>query len=152
MGVSDGNDRKRRRNLWKAAGPDMIPPKLCPKAISQYPLIRNTRQNPLVDEVRSHLCYLGWKIEHLSYRGLFRCTSPDGKLYISLRQVCHDLISLSNGEISSEISSQDEEKKPLLASQGNEIASSESSPDDDDDQQVSGSSSDETDSHSETEY
>ncbi|KAK1554974.1 hypothetical protein Q3G72_019884 [Acer saccharum] len=152
MGVSDGNNRKRRRNLWKAAGPDMIPPKLCPKAISQYPLIRNTRQNPLVDDVRSHLCYLGWKIEHLSYRGLFRYTSPDGNLYISLRQVCHDLISSSNGEISSEISSQDEEKKPLLASQGNEIASSESSPDDDNDQQVSGSSSDETDSHSETEY
>ncbi|KAK2660137.1 hypothetical protein Ddye_006670 [Dipteronia dyeriana] len=154
MGVSDGNIRKRRRDLWKAAGPDMIPPKLCPKAIAQYPFIRNTRQNPLVDDVRSHLCYLGWKIEHLSYKGLFRYTSPDGNLSVSLRQVCKDLISSSNGEISSEISSQDAEKKLLLASQGNENAASKSSPDDDDDddQQVSGSSSDESDSASETEY
>ncbi|KAK3231228.1 hypothetical protein Dsin_003109 [Dipteronia sinensis] len=152
MGVSDGNRRKRRRDLWKAAGPDMISPKLCPKAIAQYPFIRNTRQNPLVDDVRSHLCYLGWKIEHLSYKGLFRYTSPDGNLYVSLRRVCHDLISSSNGEINSEISSQDDEKKPLLASQGNENAPSETSPADDDNQQVPGTCSDETDSASETEY
>ncbi|KAL5844702.1 hypothetical protein ACOSQ4_010660 [Xanthoceras sorbifolium] len=147
MGISDDDTRRKRKighkkeenSMWKAAGPDVIPePKLCPKAIAEYPSIRNTRHHPLVDAVRGHLSYLGWRIEYLRFKGLFRYISPEGKLYVSLRQICQDLGS-STGEIGAEIS-QDDQKKPLLPSQGNSTGTGSSSPDY---QEVSGSSPEE---------
>ncbi|GAV56575.1 PHD domain-containing protein, partial [Cephalotus follicularis] len=79
---------------WSKAGPEIIGgAKCCPNAIISYRF--KNPHDPLVVDIRKHLSYLGWKIEYTKSKGmgalLFRYTSPAGKRYNSLVQLCQDM-------------------------------------------------------------
>ncbi|GKV26223.1 hypothetical protein SLEP1_g35566 [Rubroshorea leprosula] len=79
-----------KTHSWLPAGPDIVPKaKSHPEAILKY--VQKPRST-LVQEVRMHLKYQRWRIEfmHDGCKNRFRYTSPEGKQYFSLRQVCAD--------------------------------------------------------------
>ncbi|XP_040991893.1 uncharacterized protein LOC121238885 isoform X1 [Juglans microcarpa x Juglans regia] len=96
----------RKTKYWLPAGPDLVPgAAFCPIAVTDYAhLSMNNRKpgNSLTTNVRKHLSYLGWKIEFMRDGGInrLRYTSPDGKCYYSLRQVCDDMRESSTEMIS----------------------------------------------------
>ncbi|XP_022947678.1 uncharacterized protein LOC111451473 isoform X1 [Cucurbita moschata] len=62
---------------------------LYPDAVSEYSLLnREKPTQALLENARKHLLYLGWKIECRTDKPIFRYTSPNGKCFYSLRQVC----------------------------------------------------------------
>ncbi|KAF3453971.1 hypothetical protein FNV43_RR04413 [Rhamnella rubrinervis] len=72
----------------------------CPGAIDEYYAHycngkpRNfKRKNSVMTDAKKHLLYLGWKIERMKDKGVLRqrYTSPEGKCYYSLCQVCKHL-------------------------------------------------------------
>ena len=86
----------------------------CFDAIIEYALISSGKSRPsnpltenvgnplkkLTEKVRKHLSYLGWEIEFMNKDApRFRYTSPEGKTYLSLRQVCQDLHQLAVGKL-----------------------------------------------------
>ncbi|XP_065847829.1 increased DNA methylation 1-like [Euphorbia lathyris] len=100
-----------KKNSWLPAGSDMVPAaEFCPDAIIKY-LQRGKKDEVSVIDVRQHLLHLHWKIEYSKQeRTRLRYTSPDGKVYYSLRQVC--LILSEHTEKNSSIT-QDENGGPL---------------------------------------
>ncbi|KAF3454904.1 hypothetical protein FNV43_RR05352 [Rhamnella rubrinervis] len=72
----------------------------CPGAIDEYYAHycngkpRNFKcKNSVMTDAKKHLLYLGWKIERMKDKGVLRqrYTSPEGKCYYSLCQVCKHL-------------------------------------------------------------
>ncbi|XP_010032985.2 uncharacterized protein LOC104422373 isoform X1 [Eucalyptus grandis] len=105
--ATDSNGRKCETSR-QLAGRDMTSQaECCPYAITKYAsnISRNDR-NSLKADVREHLSLLGWKIEFL--RGInhprYKYTSPNGKCYYSLLEVCQDLRKV-NGRIRIRVSS-----------------------------------------------
>ncbi|XP_065876876.1 uncharacterized protein [Euphorbia lathyris] len=97
-----------KKNGWLPVGSDMVPEaKFCPDAIIKY-LQRGNKHGISAIDVRKHLLHLNWKIEYSKQR--FSYTSPDGKMYYSLRLVC--LILSEHMEKNSSIT-QDENGCPL---------------------------------------
>ena len=105
------NPLTKRNNDWERVD-NMIDyrEESCFDAIIEYALISSGKSrtsspltenvgNPLknlTEKVRKHLSYLGWEIEFMNKdASRFRYTSPEGKTYLSLRQVCQDLHQLA---------------------------------------------------------
>ncbi|KAJ6409317.1 hypothetical protein OIU84_008918 [Salix udensis] len=89
------------QSSWLGAGPDIVPgPEFCPDAIIKYAQMGNKKpRGTLIKDVRKHLAHQRWKIELMKDKGRsrLRYTSPVGKLYHSLRQVCLDFCESDNG-------------------------------------------------------
>ncbi|PKI50009.1 hypothetical protein CRG98_029596 [Punica granatum] len=82
---------------WRPVGPDMVPGAgPCPNAITLYTGGKGTKYNhSLVEDVRKHLLYLGWKVEFRVDKGdilKFCYISPGGKCYHSVVKVCLDIL------------------------------------------------------------
>ncbi|XP_019054186.1 PREDICTED: uncharacterized protein LOC104602702 [Nelumbo nucifera] len=84
-------------SIWLPVVPDLIPGAgYFPDAIAKYS--RNpknrSKQTGTNREAKMHLLYLGWKVEYKKYKKMyrFRFTSPEGKPYLSLIQVCQALM------------------------------------------------------------
>ncbi len=87
---------RRKTANWLPVGPDILPgAAFCPEAITEYENRNMNNKRPknyisVAKNLRKHLSYLGWKID--SWRDgrtlRLRYTSPDGKCYYSLCQVC----------------------------------------------------------------
>ncbi|CAK7347426.1 unnamed protein product [Dovyalis caffra] len=96
----------KKTEHWKAVGKDIVlESKYCPEAVTQYAA---KPQKILVNDVRNHLAYLGWKIESSREGGnlRFRYTSPDDakRSYLSLHKVCSDLrAAMYNEEINVQV-------------------------------------------------
>ncbi|XP_038900524.1 uncharacterized protein LOC120087720 isoform X2 [Benincasa hispida] len=61
----------------------------CPDAVIEYSRLGKEKPSQaLLENVKKHLLYLGWKIECRNDRPIFRYTSPNGKCFCSLLQVC----------------------------------------------------------------
>ena len=116
------NPLTKRNNDWERVD-NMIDYRAesCFDAIIEYALISSGNSRPsnpltenvgnplkkLTEKVRKHLSYLGWEIEFMNKdASRFRYTSPEGKTYLSLRQVYQDLHQLAV-EIYSPISPDD---------------------------------------------
>ncbi|KAI3434271.1 uncharacterized protein J3R85_006737 [Psidium guajava] len=114
--AKDSNGRKCETS-WLLVDRDMTSQaERCQDAITKYAsnISRNDR-NSLKAYVREHLSFLGWKIEFS--RGLrYKYTSPNGKCYYSLIEVCQYLRKV-NGRIRIQISSGN--NKCLVASGDN---------------------------------
>ncbi|KAK9279179.1 hypothetical protein L1049_012857 [Liquidambar formosana] len=68
----------------------------CPGAITEYALSKMANKRPgetLTKNVRKHLSFLRWEIKCKRYKDTIRMryTSPEGKIYYSLYQLCQDL-------------------------------------------------------------
>lgn len=62
---------------------------LRPDAVTGYSFLGNEKPSQAwLENARMHLLYIGWKIECRKDKAVFRYTSPDGKCFYSLRQVC----------------------------------------------------------------
>ncbi|KAJ8769778.1 hypothetical protein K2173_007638 [Erythroxylum novogranatense] len=96
---SDCNNLTRRysspvcsKTPWLPAGPDLVPgPEFCPEAVVKYTQrSKGICRESLKIDVRKHLLYQKWKISFMRDKSSVRLryTSPDGKHYFSLRQVC----------------------------------------------------------------
>ncbi|CAK7330553.1 unnamed protein product [Dovyalis caffra] len=89
---------------WLPAGSDIVPgPEFCPDAIIKYAQMGDERpRSTLINDVRKHLLHQKWKIEFMRDKGMprLRYTSPDGKLYYSLRQVCLNFSETDRGILS----------------------------------------------------
>ncbi|KAJ6716322.1 FINGER TRANSCRIPTION FACTOR putative-RELATED [Salix koriyanagi] len=89
------------QSSWLGAGPDIVPgSEFCPDAIIKYAQMGNKKpRGTLIKDVRNHLVHQRWKIELMKGKGKsrLRYTSPVGKLYHSLRQVCLDFCDSDNG-------------------------------------------------------
>ncbi|XP_030524326.1 uncharacterized protein LOC115736661 [Rhodamnia argentea] len=123
QGHSEANEKatdstgQKCETSWQLVGRDKnSQSQCCPDAIAKYASnISRNDQNSLKADVREHLSLLGWKIEFL--RGpRYKYTSPDGKCYHSLIEVCQDLRKV-NGRIRIQISSGN--NKSLVASGDN---------------------------------
>ncbi|KAM3739421.1 hypothetical protein ACB098_08G023000 [Castanea mollissima] len=98
---------RRKTANWLPVGSDILPgAAFYPDAVTDYALGSTNSgisRNSLISNLRQHLSYLGWKIE--SWRDgntlRLRYTSPDGKFYYSLRQVCQYMIGFTTEMISS---------------------------------------------------
>ncbi|KAG2669946.1 hypothetical protein I3760_14G059900 [Carya illinoinensis] len=96
----------RKRN-WLPVGPNVLPEAaFCPHAVAEYALLRMKHKKPgnsLATDVRKHLSYLGWKIDSVRYKGenRLRYTSPIGRCYYSLLQICQEMRGSSTETISS---------------------------------------------------
>ncbi|KAL9371293.1 hypothetical protein Peur_036433 [Populus x canadensis] len=92
------------QSSWLCAGSDIVPgPEFCPDAIIKYAKMGNKKPTgTLIKDVRKHLLHQRWKIESMKDKGTsrLRYTSPDGKLYHSLRQVCLDFCGDDRGILS----------------------------------------------------
>ncbi|XP_059626943.1 uncharacterized protein LOC132269703, partial [Cornus florida] len=83
--------------MWLPAGDDLVAgTEYCPDTVAEYNLLSNSNTRPstaLIQRVRKHLAYLGWKIKFRREKGIqrLRYTSPDGKCYYSLRKLCQEL-------------------------------------------------------------
>ncbi|KAF9675679.1 hypothetical protein SADUNF_Sadunf09G0057400 [Salix dunnii] len=92
------------QSSWLCAGPDIVPgPDFCPDAIIKYAQMGNKKpRGTLIKDVRKHLLHQRWKIEFMKDKGKsrLRYTSPVGKSYHSLRQVCLDFCQSDNGILS----------------------------------------------------
>jgi len=92
------------QSSWLCAGSDIVPgPEFCPDAIIKYAKMGNKKPTgTLIKDVRKHLLHQRWKIESMKDKGTsrLRYTSPDGKLYHSLRQVCLDFCGTDRGILS----------------------------------------------------
>ncbi|XP_030447538.2 uncharacterized protein LOC115670415 isoform X1 [Syzygium oleosum] len=119
--ATDSNERKCQTS-WQLVGRDMTSQaECCPYAIMKYASnISWNDRNSLKADVREHLSFLGWKIEFLKSINFprYKYTSPDGKCYYSLIEVCQDLRKV-NGRIRIRISS--DNNKSLVASGDNLI-------------------------------
>ncbi|XP_065855255.1 increased DNA methylation 1-like [Euphorbia lathyris] len=86
--------RKYKKSSWLRVGPDMVPgPEFCPDAVIRYLALGRgdkKHQESVAVDVRKHILHLHWKLDYIRQQGRIklRYTSPDGKLYYSLRQVC----------------------------------------------------------------
>ena len=101
----NGNS-KCLKAIWLPAGPDILPGAVfCPSAVTDYVMSMNKNRGKIsvTTNLRKHLSYLGWKIEfaRFSYGIRLRYTSPDGKCYYSLVQVCQGLRGSTTEMISS---------------------------------------------------
>ncbi|GAV66597.1 PHD domain-containing protein/Agenet domain-containing protein [Cephalotus follicularis] len=101
---------RRGAGIWLPAGPDIVPGgQFCPQAVNKY-MVKSNRQ--LQEDVRKHLIHLGWDIHYTidRDRGIrrLRYTSPLGKCYFSLHQVCLDLMEPTAEFLSS--NSQDDQR------------------------------------------
>ncbi|XP_031743821.1 uncharacterized protein LOC101206451 isoform X2 [Cucumis sativus] len=68
----------------------------CPDAVTKYSLLGKEKPTQaLVENVKKHLLYHGWKIECRKDKPTFKYTSPSGKCFYSLLQVCKILEELS---------------------------------------------------------
>ncbi|KAF5744495.1 hypothetical protein HS088_TW07G00067 [Tripterygium wilfordii] len=88
--------KNRRSQKWQSANLEIVhDAEFCPDAMAQYVRMGNKRGHPtLWEKIRKHLKYLGWNIEYKrDYRNNSRLcyTSPLGKAYYSLRQICLEL-------------------------------------------------------------
>ncbi|KAK4834670.1 hypothetical protein QYF36_026574 [Acer negundo] len=89
------------QETWKLADPDLFPPEYCPDAVSKYTASRPNAPNKLwrslFHNVRKHLVFLGWRIDFTASDDTpkFRYTSPDGELFMSLREACQKLDSVT---------------------------------------------------------
>lgn len=90
---------------WECLSATILPDAaLCPDAITEYSLLDKEKPTQaLLENARKHLLCLGWKIECRIDKPIFRYTSPDGKCFYSLRQVCK-LLEEPSTEISPSIS------------------------------------------------
>ncbi|KAL6341095.1 hypothetical protein AAG906_032210 [Vitis piasezkii] len=130
------NPSANRKNDWRRVDTDILHgAESCFDAIIEYALISSGKRKPpnsLTENVRKHLSYLGWKIEFMNKDvPRFRYTSPEGKTYLSLRQVCQDLRRPAAG-IDSPISQDDQRSLlspyddlafPLVKLQVNDLSS-----------------------------
>ncbi|XP_059429329.1 uncharacterized protein LOC132163159 [Corylus avellana] len=103
--MTNGNS-KFLKAIWLPAGPDILPGAVfCPSAVTDYVTSRNKKRGKIsvTTNLRKHLLYLGWKIDftRFSYGIRLRYTSPDGKCYYSLVQVCQGLRGSTTEMISS---------------------------------------------------
>ncbi|XP_034687735.1 uncharacterized protein LOC117916041 isoform X2 [Vitis riparia] len=85
-----------RKSGWTRFDADILHgTESCSNAIAEYALSSAGYRRPpnaLTENVRKLLSHLGWKIEFMNKdMPRFRYTSPQGKTYQSLRQVCLDL-------------------------------------------------------------
>jgi hypothetical protein len=98
---------KHRKNVnWLPAGPDILPKAaFCPHAVTDYVTSMSKKRaggSSVTTNLRKHLLYLGWKIDFVRNNGIrLRYTSPDGKWYYSLAQVCQGLRGSTTEMISS---------------------------------------------------
>uniref|UniRef100_A0A2N9HPP2 N-acetyltransferase domain-containing protein n=1 Tax=Fagus sylvatica TaxID=28930 RepID=A0A2N9HPP2_FAGSY len=109
---------RRKTANWLPVGPDILPgAAFCPEAITEYEnrTMNNKRLKNYISvakNLRKHLSYLGWKID--SWRDgrtlRLRYTSPDGKCYYSLCQVCQYM----RGSTTERISSITDKQRSLL--------------------------------------
>ncbi|KAK0583809.1 hypothetical protein LWI29_003372 [Acer saccharum] len=89
------------QETWKLADPDLFPPEYCPDSVTKYTASRPNAPNKLwrslFHNVRKHLVFLGWRIECTASDDTpkFRYTSPDGELFMSLREACQKLDSVT---------------------------------------------------------
>ncbi|XP_065880599.1 uncharacterized protein [Euphorbia lathyris] len=104
-----------KKNNWLPAGSDMVTgAEFCPDAITKYLQKKKKHEVSCIVDVRKHLLHLRWKIEYLKQEQTrLRYTSPDGKAYYALRQVC--LFLNDHGKRNSSIT-QDEKGGPLSCS------------------------------------
>ncbi|RAL42353.1 hypothetical protein DM860_012136 [Cuscuta australis] len=84
---------KRRKLWWNPVTPEAD---CCPDSIVEYlntPLSKRRISGELNMKVKKHLSYSGWAIESLRTQNgnRMRYVSPDGKIYMSLTQICHQL-------------------------------------------------------------
>ncbi|XP_023512267.1 uncharacterized protein LOC111777057 [Cucurbita pepo subsp. pepo] len=62
----------------------------CPDAVKEYSIWgKEKATQALAENARKHLLHLGWEIECRTDKPTFRYTSPDGKCFYSLLQVCN---------------------------------------------------------------
>ncbi|KAA0067312.1 putative PHD finger transcription factor [Cucumis melo var. makuwa] len=93
----------------------------CPDAVTEYSLLGKEKpKQALVENVKKHLLYHGWKIEYRKDKPLFKYTSPDGKCFYSLLQVCKLLEELPV-EITPSVS---KNETKIMQGSGNMILSS----------------------------
>ncbi|GAB4833169.1 hypothetical protein Ancab_031414 [Ancistrocladus abbreviatus] len=92
-----GSTEKRQRcalpGRWHPAGPRIVPrAEFCPHSVANFRHCKK-RRGDLTINLRKHLLYLGWKIDHTNDGGISRVryTSPCGSLYYSLVTVCQHL-------------------------------------------------------------
>ncbi|CBI15934.3 unnamed protein product, partial [Vitis vinifera] len=130
------NPSANRKNDWRRVDTDILHgAESCFDAIIEYALISSGKRKPpnsLTENVRKHLSYLGWKIEFMNKDfPRFRYTSPEGKTYLSLRQVCQDLrrpdagidSPISQDDQRSLLSPYDDLAFPLVKLQVNDLSS-----------------------------
>lgn len=108
-GISNNNakdpkcsTRKSRVN-WVPVSSKVVPGfEYCPNAVDEYYSLYSRRvslklQRSIQTDVWKHLFYIGWKIEYVKDKNgnklRYRYTSPQGKYYHSLFQVCKHLKS-----------------------------------------------------------
>nr|XP_016512806.1 PREDICTED: uncharacterized protein LOC107829855 isoform X1 [Nicotiana tabacum] len=80
------DSRKSKRLEWKTM--DDIA-EFCPYAISKYNENQMSNDRSLLQKLKKHLLFLGWKIELAkSFQIRTRYIAPNGRIFHSLRQVC----------------------------------------------------------------
>ncbi|CAA0838251.1 PHD finger transcription factor- putative [Striga hermonthica] len=130
-GVPKQKTGRRQRLEWQPAGPHLIPggAEYCPGAVREYldALGSGSKKssNEILMNVRKHLLYSGWKIDFVLAGELIklRYSSPAGKYFYSLPQVCASLVDSRSSKtpISSPFSEGSGSKSPDFFKPGDEV-------------------------------
>ncbi|CAH9129238.1 unnamed protein product [Cuscuta epithymum] len=93
--TTGGSGMKRKKLGWNPVTPEA---ECCPDSITEYlntPLSKRRKSEELNLKVKRHLSYSGWSINSFKTPNnghRVRYVSPEGKTYMSLTQICHQLI------------------------------------------------------------
>ncbi|CAH9073269.1 unnamed protein product [Cuscuta europaea] len=93
--TTGGSGMKRKKLWWNPVTPEA---ECCPDSITEYlntPLSKRRKSEELNLKVKRHLSYSGWSINSFKTPNnghRVRYVSPEGKTYMSLTQICHQLI------------------------------------------------------------